>query len=216
MKSMIKAALLATAPLSLLAVSAVSATAQTKSGIAVVDLNEAGSKSTAFTTAMSQIQTKFAAQLAQIKSRQAAINADLQAKDSALKAAIAAAGQNSTPAQQTALQGQYETLRKTAAAGESELQNLGQPIALAQEYARAQVATKLDQALKAAMAQSKAEVVLNEDATASYTPAVSITAAVTAQLNAILPSVSITPPAGWQPGQPIAGGSAAPAPSGGR
>ena len=43
----------------------------------------------------------------------------------------------------------------------------------------------------------------------SYQPTVDITDAVVTEINALVPSVSITPPAGWQPGRQ--GQAAAPA-----
>ena len=75
-----------------IALTAVPAAAQTKSGIAVVDLEEAVARSAAFTTAMTQMQTTYKPQLDQINTRRAAIEADLKAKNDALQAAYKAAG----------------------------------------------------------------------------------------------------------------------------
>ena len=63
---------------------------------------------------------------------------------------------------------------------------------------------------------STADLVLVPDATVSYGPGVDITSAVTAELNALVPSVGIVPPAGWQPGQPLPGAAATPATAPGR
>ena len=63
MKTLVKAAALVFAPMTAIALTAVPAAAQTKSGIAVVDLEEAVAKSTAFTTAMTQMQTTYKPQL---------------------------------------------------------------------------------------------------------------------------------------------------------
>jgi len=48
-------------------------------------------------------------------------------------------------------------------------------------------------------------VVLQPQAVIKVLPAADITNDVLAELNASVPSVSITPPAGWQPGQAGAG-----------
>ena len=66
MKTIVKAAALVLAPMTAIALTAVPAAAQTKSGIAVVDLEEAVAKSSAFTTAMTQMQTTYKPQLDQI------------------------------------------------------------------------------------------------------------------------------------------------------
>ena len=73
MKTIVKAAALVLAPMTAIALTAVPAAAQTKSGIAVVDLEEAVAKSSAFTTAMTQMQTTYKPQLDQINSRRTAI-----------------------------------------------------------------------------------------------------------------------------------------------
>ena len=54
------------------------------------------------------------------------------------------------------------------------------------------------------------DLVVGENATVSYQPTVDITAAVVTELNTLVPNVSITPPANWQPGQQQ-DGAAAPA-----
>ena len=82
--------------------------------------------------------------------------------------------------------------------GQAELQRLTQPVALARAYVEQQIVAKLDDALKAA--------------TESFGAGADITPAVITELNALVPSVGITPPAGWQPGQ-AQGAAAAPAPA---
>src|SRR3546814_9898677 len=56
-------------------------------------------------------------------------------------------------------------------------------------------------ALKSAMTKNKVDLVLQPGATVSYQPAVDITNAVVTELNTLVPSAQIVPPAGWEPGQ---------------
>jgi predicted signal transduction protein with EAL and GGDEF domain len=107
-----------------------------------------------------------------------------------------AAGGKPTPAIQT----QYDAYQKAGQNGQAELQRLGQPIALANAYVEEQISAKLSDALKSAMTKSKVDLILAPDATVSYQPTVDITQQVVTELNALVPSVGITPPAGWQPG----------------
>jgi Skp family chaperone for outer membrane proteins len=210
MKTIFKAAALVFAPMTAIALTAVPAAAQTKSGIAVVDLEEAVAKSTAFTTAISQMQTTYKPQIDAVNARRTAIETDLKTKGDALQAALKAAGNKPTPAIET----QYQQYQQTQQTAQAELQRMGQPISIARAYVEEQIVTKLDDALKAATAKTKSEIVFKKAATESFGATADITPAVITELNALVPSVSITPPAGWQPGgrqgQPAA---AAPAPA---
>ena len=194
MKTIFKAAALVLAPMTAMALTSVPAAAQSKAGIAVADLQRAVGTSAAYSTARTQIQTTYKAQIDSFTARKNAIDADLKAKGTALEAAMKAAGGKPTPAIQT----QYEAYQK---AGQAELQRLGQPIALANAYVEEQISAKLSDALKSAMTKAKVDLILSPDATVSYQPTVDITQSVVTELNALVPSVGITPPAGWQPGR---------------
>src|SRR3546814_9661270 len=63
------------------------------------------------------------------------------------------------------------------------------------------VSSKMGDALKSAMTKNKVDLVLQPGATVSYQPAVDITNAVVTELNTLVPSAQIVPPAGWEPGQ---------------
>ncbi|EXS69173.1 OmpH family outer membrane protein [Sphingobium sp. Ant17] len=207
MKTMFKAAALALAPMTAIALTAMPAVAQTKSGLAVVDLEEAVAKSTAYTTAIGQMQTTYKPQIDALNTRRTAIETDLKTKGDALQAALKAAGNKPTPAIET----QYQQYQQTQQTAQAELQRMGQPIAIARAYVEEQLVAKLDDALKAATAKTKSEIVFKKGATESFGAGADITPAVITELNALVPSVSITPPAGWQPGGRQGAPAAAPA-----
>ncbi|GLS99682.1 hypothetical protein GCM10007897_10650 [Sphingobium jiangsuense] len=196
MKTFLKAVALATVSVAGMAAVSVPAVAQSKLGVAVVDMDEAVNKSVAATNARTQMQTTYKANIDNFNSRKTALDADLKQKAEAFQAAVKAAGGKSTPALQT----QYEQLQQSQQAAQAELQRIGQPIALANAYIEEQIGAKIGDALKAAMTKSKVDLVLQPGATVSYQPSVDITAAVTTELNTLVPSVNIVPPAGWQPG----------------
>ncbi|CCW17573.1 Outer membrane protein H precursor [Sphingobium indicum BiD32] len=204
MKTIFKAAALVFAPMTAIALTAVPAAAQSKMGIAVADLQRAVGTSAAYTVARTQMQTTYKPQIDAFNARKTAIDADLKTKGDAIQAALTAAGNKPTPAIET----QYQAFQQSQQTAQAELQRMGQPIALANAYVEEQITAKLSDALKAAMAKAKVDLVLAPDATVSYQPTVDITAAVVTEINALVPSVSITPPAGWQPGRQ---GQAAPA-----
>lgn len=208
MKTIIKAAALVLAPMTAIALTAVPAAAQSKMGIAVADLQRAVGTSAAYTVARTQMQTTYKPQIDAFNARKTAIDTDLKTKGDAIQKALTAAGNKPTPAIET----QYQAFQQSQQTAQAELQRMGQPIALANAYVEEQITAKLSDALKAAMAKAKVDLVLAPDATVSYQPTVDITAAVVTEINALVPSVSITPPAGWQPGrQGQAAGQPAPA-----
>ena len=205
MKMIFKAALLAAAPI--LAIPAISH-AQAVEGIAVADIQGAVQKSAAFISAMAQMKTTYAPQIATFEARTKALQAEIAPMVTAFQAAQKANSPQAT------LQTQYNAIQTKQQAAQTELQRLSAPIARAQGYVEEQIGAKLDGAIKAAMVARKVNLVLSPQATISYQPSVDITDAVVAELNRTVPTVSITPPAGWQPGgQGAAPAAAAPRPA---
>lgn len=210
MRNMFKHVALAL-PLGAAMIVASPALAQSRTGIAIVDVDRAVATSNAYTVARTQMETTYKAQIDQFNARKAALETDLKTKQDALGAAAKAAGSTPTPAVRTQLQGQYDALQTAQQSAQAELQRIGQPVGVAQAYIEEQIAAKLNDALKNAMTAAKVDLVLKPDAAVSFQPSVDITAQVKAQLDTLVPSVSIVPPAGWRPGGQQQGAAAAPA-----
>lgn len=205
MKMMIKAALLAATPFALAAGVIPVATAQAAGGVGVADVQAAVQKTNAFTTAMTQMKTTYAAPIAAFDARSKALQAALQPQIVAFQAA-----QKAPNANQAALQTQYTAIQQKQQAAQAELQRLSAPIARAQAYVEEQIGAKLDGAIKTAMTAKGVSLVVSPQAAISYAPSVDLTDAITAELNKLVPSASITPPANWAPGGQ-GGAAAAPA-----
>ncbi|MET0362489.1 MAG: OmpH family outer membrane protein [Sphingobium sp.] len=195
------------------ALSATPALAQSKLGIAVVDVEAAVANSNAYAVARTQMNTTYKTQIDQFNARKTALEADLKTKQDTLNAAVRTAGNAPTPAVRTQLQGQYEALQTAQQNAQAELQRIGQPVGLAQAYVEEQISARLNDALKNAMAAAKVDLVLKPEAAVSFQPSVDITAQVKAQLDTLVPSASITPPAGWRPGGQQGAAPAAAAPT---
>lgn len=163
--------------------------------VAVADLEAAVQQSAAYTTANSQIQTTYAAQITAFNTRQTALNAELQPLITAYNTARAApnATQASVTPSATALQTKQQAV-------EQELGNLSQPIRLSRAYVVEQIGAQLDAAVTAAMRTRNIDLVLAPQAAIKAQGNADITAAVVTELNRLVPSVQIVPPAGWQPG----------------
>ncbi|HEX7858570.1 MAG TPA: OmpH family outer membrane protein [Sphingobium sp.] len=196
-------------PLGAAMMAATPALAQSRLGVAVVDVDRAVATSNAYSVARTQMETTYKAQIDQFNARKTTLETDLKTKRDALDAGLKAAGGKPTPA----LQAQYEGLQTSQQNAQAELQRIGQPIATAQAYVEEQISAKLTDALKNAMNAAKVDLVLKPEATVSFQPTVDITAQVKQQLDTLIPSASITPPAGWRPGGQQGGAPVAAAPA---
>ena len=209
MKTILKAALLAAAPMTLFSAALPNvAVAQAAGAVGVADIQGAVQKTTAFTNAMTQMKTTYATQIAAFDARSKALQAELQPLITAFQAAQKAPAPN-----RVALQAQYTAIQTKQQAAQAELQRLSAPIARAQAYVEEQIGAKLDAALKAAMVAKGINLVVAPQATISYSPSVDLTDAIVAELNKTVAAVSITPPANWQPGGQGGAAPAAPAPT---
>jgi Skp family chaperone for outer membrane proteins len=184
---------------------AVPAAAQVN-GIAVADPENAVLQSNAWKAAISQIQTTYKTQIDQAQARQTALQTELRPLVEAFQKARAAPNAN-----QTALQTQASSIQQREQAANAELQRLTQPVQRARAYAAEQIGAQLQPAVNAAMARKKVTLLLRPEAAVQAQPAADITADVTTELNRLVPTVGITPPANWQPGGQQA--AAAPAPA---
>jgi Skp family chaperone for outer membrane proteins len=207
---------LAAAPLAMAGLGA-PALAQSKAGIAVVNVDGAVAQSAAYQTAMQQMQVTYKANIDSFNTRQAALQTELKQKADALEAAIKAAGEKPTAAQQQTLQTQYNQFQQRQQEAQNELNQIQQPVQLARQFVIEQIAAKLEDGLKNVMNKNKIDLLLKAEATEAYLPTVDVTAALTTEINTMVPTVGIVPPQGWRPGgaqaQQRAPAAAAPAPA---
>ncbi|MGK6324095.1 OmpH family outer membrane protein [Sphingomonas sp. DT-51] len=188
------------------ALSAPAATAQV-GGVAIADPEAAVANSKAWATARTQIQTQYKAQLDQANTRRQAIQTELQPLVAAYQKAAAAPG-----ASEASLRPQLQAIQTREQSANTELQRLTAPASRAQAYAIEQISAKLQDAIGAATRAKNVSLLLRPNAALFAQPTADITSAITAELDRAVPTVGITPPANWQPGQQD-GGAAAAAPA---
>ncbi len=195
--------LLAAALVAPAATVATSASAQVN-GVAVADPQGAIAGSRAWTAARQQIETTYKAQLDQAEARRAAIGRELEPLVQAFQTARSAPNAN-----EAALRTQAQSIQTRQQAGEQELARLTQPAARAQGYAIEQIQARLGEAVQNAVRAKNVSLLVSPQAVLFMQPTADITSAVTAELDKLVPTVSITPPASWQPGQQGQQGAAA-------
>jgi len=177
------------------------ATAQV-AGIGVADPEAAVANSKAWATARTQIQTTYKAQIDQATARRQAITTELQPLVAAYQKAAAAPG-----ATEASLRTQAQAIQTREQTANAELQRLTAPASRAQAYALEQISAKLPDAVNAAVRTKNVSLLLRPNAALFAQPTVDVTASITTELDRLVPTVGITPPANWQPGQQ--GGEAA-------
>ena len=207
-KKMLLAAAIA-APATLAATGAVAQVG----GIAITDPSAAVRNSAAYTAARSQIETTYKAQLDQAQARSQAIDAELRPLVTQFQTAQSAPNPNTA-----ALQTQYQAIQAKQQAGQAEIQRITLPAQRAEAYTLEQIQARLPEAVGNVVKAKNVTLLVNPQQVIFAQPAADITPAITTELNRLVPTVSITPPAGWQPGQQgqAAGAAAGAAPAANR
>lgn len=196
MKKILVASALAVAGLSAPVLFAAPAAAQSRTGIAVADLEGAIRGSSAMATAGQQIQTTYKAQIDRYNSRATTLQAELDVVTAKMREEAGKPAPN-----QTTLQALNKERQDKSQAAQRELAQIEGPYALAANYAQEQIQLRLNDAVKAAMTAKKVDLLLNPEAVLARENNSDITGAVIAEINRIVPSVSIAVPQGYQPGQ---------------
>ena len=164
-------------------------------GIGVVNLDAVVANSNAFRTAQQQRTTTYKAQIDQAEARRRQIEAQLQPMADKFNRDRAAPGAN--PA---ALAQQAQTIQNIQQSGQQELQRILQPVAYSEAYVQEQITDKLDQAVKNAMGKSKISLLLSPQAVVAVNDnAYNLNQGVLTELNTLIPSAQLVPPAGWEP-----------------
>lgn len=184
-------------------------------GIAFANIEAAEAQTTAFKTADAQRPVTYKQYYDQAEARSQALNAQIKPLVDKFNADSRAPNAN-----QAALQQQAAAIQQIQTSGRAELQRILQPVAYSQAYVAEQIEAKLQQAVDAAMARRGVTILLKPDALLQATGTTyNLTSEITNQLNTLVPTAQITPPAGWEPRevrearaqQAAQGGQAAPA-----
>jgi len=195
-KILLKSAALAVATVSTTAIVAAPAVAQSRTSVAVANYEAAVVQSQAYQVAVNQMKTTYKADIDATNARAASLQTEIKPLVDAYNAAVQQPG-----ATQQTVQPQAQALQQKRTAGQRELQQLQRRVTLATAYVEEQVGKQLNAAIRTAMTAKKVDLVLQPQAVVAREPYVDITADIVTELNKLVPSASITPPAGWQPGQ---------------
>lgn len=204
MKHMFKAIALASVAVAGVSLSAAPAVAQTRLGVGVVSVEGAMAQSTVYKNAQNSIRTTYAAQIQQFETQAKAAEAEMKPMIDAYNAAVTSNNQAQIQTTGQALQTKRNQINQRLAP-------LQQPIALAGAYVEEQIGRRLDEAVRNTMKAKKVDLVVQPNAVIAFEPYVNLTNDLANEISRLVPTVSVTPPAGWQPGQQQQAAPAAPA-----
>ena len=170
--------------------------AQAVKGIAVANPTAIVALSNAFKVAEQQRPVTYKAQIDQANARKIQIEAQLRPMATKLQTDAQAANAASN---QAALQQQYAQIQQIEQAGQNEINQILQPVALSRAYVVEQIGDKLEQATKSAMTKKGIEILLDSGSVINAGEPYNLNQAILNEVNVILPSAQLVPPAGWLP-----------------
>ncbi len=169
--------------------------AAAQTGVGVANLEAAVAGSTAYQGAVTQIRTTYATQIQQHQTRAQALQTEVNALGQRVQQE-----QARTPRNEAALQAAGQAYQTRANAAQQELARLSQPFELANAYAREQVSLRLSEAVQAVATARGLGAIVSNEAVFYVAPSADVTTAITAELNRLVPTVSIAVPQGYRPG----------------
>ena len=162
-------------------------------GVGVADLQAAMAKSNAYRVAQTNRQNTYRPTVDAAQARARQIDAQLKPLIDQFNADRAA------KKPEAVLQGQLTQIQTIQAQGEAEIKTMLVPIELSEAYVREQIADKMGQAVNNVMSKRGITLLLGPDAVILASQNYDVTDAVVAELNLLVPSVQVVPPAGWVP-----------------
>lgn len=192
MNTLSKSLLALAAPAAVLA--AAPASAQMVKGLAVANQTAIVALSNAYKVAEQQRPVTYKPQIDQANARKTAIENQLRPLETKLQADARAANPN-----QASLQQQYAQIQQISQAGQQEINTILQPIALSRAYVVEQIGDKLEQATRQAMAKQRIDILIDSSAVINAPETYNLNQAILNELNAIMPTAQLVPPAGWVP-----------------
>ena len=192
MNTLSKSLLALAAPAAVMA--AAPASAQMVKGLAVANPTAIVALSNAYKVAEQQRPVTYKPQIDQANARKAAIENQLRPLVTRLQTDARAATPN-----QASIQQQYAQIQQIEQSGQNEINNILQPVALSRAYVVEQIGDKLEQATRQAMARQRVDILIDASAVINAPETYNLNQAILNELNAILPTAQLVPPAGWVP-----------------
>lgn len=166
-------------------------------GLGVADLEAVMVNTSAFRTAEQQRPVTYKATIDQYQARGKALQTQIKALDDKLQKDAQVPTAN-----KAALQQQAVALQKMQESGQAELNNIIKPVVYSREYVKEQLEEKMDAAVKAVMGRRNITLLLApQSVILSTSTSYDLSQDIVNELNRVMPSATLVPPAGWEPRQ---------------
>ena len=168
----------------------------TLAGVGVVNIEAIKVNSNANKVAQQQRPTTYKPQIDQANARAAAIQAQIKPLAEKFERDRTAATPN-----RALLEQQYAQIQQLQQAGQQEINRILQPVAYSEAYVEEQINDQLEKAISQAAAKKRVTLIVTPDAVIYADAAYNLNTAVLEELNTLIPSAQLVPPAGWEPRQ---------------
>jgi len=163
-------------------------------GLAVVNVPEVVAQTNAFKSAQQQRKTTYKSQLDAADARSKAINAQLAPLVAKFNTDRAAAKPD-----QASLRSQATEIQRIRNSGQAEVNRILAPVAMSEAYVNEQIADAVNKAVAAVMAKRGFSLVVAPGQVMAFNNGYNANALMVAEVNALLPTAKLTPPADWKP-----------------
>jgi Skp family chaperone for outer membrane proteins len=163
-------------------------------GIAYANAQAVVGASAAYKTAMVQLPVTYKAQIDAVNTRRNQITAQLKPLYDKFEA-----DQKAAKPDQASLRTQAAQIQQIEQAAEREIQQMAEPLNVAQQYIIEQISDKLTTATQAAMTKRKITLVLDSQSVLKADGVYNLNQDILTELNVLVPSAQLVPPTGWMP-----------------
>lgn len=163
-------------------------------GIAYANAQAVVGASAAYKTAMVQLPVTYKAQIDAVNTRRNQVTAQLKPLYDKFEA-----DQKAAKPDQASLRTQAAQIQQLEQSAEREIQQMAEPLNVAQQYIIEQISDKLTAATQAAMTKRKITLVLDSQSVLKADAVYNLNQDILNELNTLIPSVQLVPPAGWMP-----------------
>ena len=165
-------------------------------GLGVANIEAIKVNSNANKVAQQQRPTTYKPQIDQANARAVAIQTQLKPLVDKFDRDRAAAAPNATLLQQ-----QYAQIQQLQQSGQQEINRILQPVAYSEAYVEEQINEQLEKAISQAAAKKRVGLIITPESVIYADAAYNMNQAVLEELNTLIPSAQLVPPAGWEPRQ---------------
>ncbi|MFM9934836.1 MAG: OmpH family outer membrane protein, partial [Novosphingobium sp.] len=163
-------------------------------GIAYANPQAVVASSAAYKLAATQLPVTYKPQLDAVNTRRNQVAAQLKPLYDKFEA-----DQKAAKPDRASLEAQAAQMQQIEQSAQRELQQMAEPVNVAQQYVLEQISDKLSAATQAAMTKRKITIVVDAQSVLKADTVYNLNQDILNELNTVIPTAQLVPPAGWMP-----------------